>query len=366
MSVTDRNFIVFEGPDFSGKSTLHKAVVARLQSEGIEPVTLREPGGTELGERLRKVILSDYNETVHPETDILLHTAYRVQNVREIIAPALKAGKWVVTDRFMYSTWCLNVQAHLDTHPHLPNLFMSLMPVVTGGQIPEPVVFLVNTPKEVRLERARQRAIEEGGLDRMEKLPDDVQNRIDASYEQLRGAPSTIVLDGSLPLEEQVDFVINAMAEHRQRIQDMADDEAKRKEELLAVTEGRKKHDEIAEEQIPAEPPSDINPVEAEFDLEVSLVRYAEENIVDALFDEVPTADLERVKAHYKEVAIDIVRDIFHHTGGDKTIFMGSRVGQLNQKLHSLIHFGHKLIVRNEMLAAKKAAGVGADESLSS
>lgn len=364
MSVNDRNFVVFEGPDFSGKSTLHKAVVARLQADGIEPVVLREPGGTELGERLRKTILSDYNETVHPETDVLLHMAYRIQNVREIIAPALRAERWVVMDRFLYSTWCLNVQANLETHPQLPELFMSLMPVVTNDMIPEPVVFLLKTPKEIRLARAEERARVEG-LDRMEKLPEAVQARIDASYEQLEGGPSTLVIDGTLPLEDQVEFVIDAMAAHRERIATAIADEIKAKAELLAVTEGKKNNDEPKPERI-TEELTDINPVPDEFDLETALVKYAEENIVDALFDEVPTAELESVKAHYKEVAIDIVRDIFAFTGGDQTIFLGSRVGQLNQKIHSLIHFGHKLIVRNEMLAAKKAATVGVDESPSS
>lgn len=354
MSVTDRNFVVFEGPDFSGKSTLHKAVVKRLQSNGIEPVVLREPGGTELGERLRKIILSEYNETVHPETDILLHMAYRTQNVREIIAPALREGRWVLVDRFLYSTWCLNVQANLPTHPNLPELFMSLMPTVTGGMIPEPVVFLLDTPKEIRDQRRDERAKKEG-LDRMELLPEETQARIDASYEQLRPGPSTLVIDGTLPLEEQVDFVLLSMEEHRKRIAETIADEARRKEELLAVTEGRKTENETTED---SEVYPDINPVEDDFDLETSLAQYAETNIVDGLFDEVPTAELEAVKAHYKEVAIDIARDIFRLTGGDKTIFSGSRVGQLNQKIHSLIHYGHKLAVREKQMAARKAGSV--------
>lgn len=360
MSADKRKFVVFEGPEFSGKSTLHKAVVAKLNERNEAVVALREPGGTELGERLRKVLLSEYNETVHPETDVLVHMAYRVQNVRELIAPALQEGKWVVLDRFMYSTWCMNVQANLPTHPYLPELFMSLMPTVTGGLIPEPVVFLVNTPKEIRLQRAAVRK-ETVGLDRYELLDEATQLRIDASFEQLAGAPSTVVLDGTLSLEEQVDFVLTTMDAHFVRIAEIEADEAKRKEELLKVTEG--KSDE-AEQNVQSDPvPDPSDSVEDDFDLESALEKYAQENIVDGLFDEVPTTELEAVKAHYREVAVDVVRDIFTHTGGDKTIFMGSRVGQLNAKIHSLIHYGHKLAVREKMLANKKAVQGQLDES---
>lgn len=360
MSVIGRNFLVLEGSDFSGKSFLHKAIVERLKSTGIEPVVVREPGGTELGERLRKIILSDYNETVHPETDILMHMAYRTQNVREIIAPALREDKWVVMDRFMYSTWALNVQRFLDTHPALPELFMSLMPTVTGGIIPEPVVFIIKTPKEIRLQRREKRA-QEKGLDRMELLPEVIQDRIDAAYIQLEQGPSTLVVDGTLPIEEQVDFVLTAMKEHVERIEQMAKEEEQRKAELMAVAEGKKTNAEIEQERAVAQP-ADINPVPADFDLESALVQYAEQNIVDGLFDDVPTALLEPIKAHYKEVAIDMVRDVFNSTGGDTTIFAGSRVGQLNRHVHSIIHYGYKLKVREQMLADKKAQG-GTDES---
>lgn len=361
MSTIGRKFAVFEGPDFSGKSTLHKAYVERLQAEGIEPVVLREPGGTELGERLRKIILADYNETVHPETDVLLHMAYRVQNVREIIAPALREDKWVISDRFMYSTWCLNVQRFLDTHPNLPELFMSLMPTVTGGQIPEPVVFMVKTPKEIRDKRRVLRA-EQEGLDRMESLPEDIQARIDASYVQLEQGPSTIVVDGSLPLEEQVEFVYQAMNAHLVHIEEKAKKQAQAQADLLAVAEGTKTNAEIERaNQEDVQDFADVNPEPDNFDLEASLVEYADKNIVDGLFDAAPSADLEEVKAYYKEVAIDIVRDLYELTGQDKTIFAPSRVGQLNQQVHSLLHYGYKLKVREKMLADKKV--VKADES---
>lgn len=351
MSVTGRKFTVFEGPDFSGKSTLHAAFVKALAEQGEDVVALREPGGTELGERLRKIILSDYNETVHPETDILMHMAYRVQNVREIIAPALAEDKFVVADRFLYSTWCLNVQRFLDSHKHLPDLFMSLMPTVTGGIIPEPLVFLIKTPKEIR-EARRQAVREKGELDRMEQLAPEIQDRIDAAYIQLENGPSTITVDGSLPLEEQVAFCLSALDAFQQRLVEEKANEERRRADLLAVTEGKKTNAEIAEERA-TETPAEPSQEDVGFDLEASLEEYAEKNIVDALFDEVPADQLPTVVAEYKALAKEIVREIFKRTGEDQTIFHPSRVGQLNQHIHSVFHFGHKLKLWKERVAEK-------------
>lgn len=338
MSVTDRNFLVFEGPDFSGKSTLHEAVVERVKSLGIDPVVLREPGGTELGERLRHILLAKYNETVHPETDVLLHMAYRIQNVRELVSPALRAGRWVIQDRFLYSTWSLNVQANLPTHPQLPELFWYLMPTVTSGIIPEPVVFLLKTPKEVRDQRKEERRQRDGDIDRYESQDEATQARIDASYVQLEHGPSTFIIDGTLPLEEQVDIVMETMRLHVERIED----EAVRKAELLKVVEGKQDEEPVKEPEVDQEL-VDLNPVPVDFDLESSLEDYAQKNIVDALFDEVPDDKIEAVKAEYRVLAKAIAREIFERTGKDQTIFAGSRVGQLNQHIHSLIHYGHKL-----------------------
>lgn len=353
MTVTGRKFVVFEGPDFCGKSTLHASFVKSLEEQGKDVVALREPGGTDLGERLRKLILSDYNETVHPETDILMHMAYRVQNVREVIAPALREDKYVVSDRFLYSTWCLNVQRFLDTHPQLPDLFMSLMPVVTGGMIPEPLVFLIKTPKEIR-EQRRAATASEGKLDRMEKLSPEIQDRIDAAYEQMSAGPSTIVIDGSLSTEEQLAIVHEAFAAFQERLVDEKANEERRRADLLAVTEGKKTHAEVLAETVDeTEVPQAVEEAPA-FDLESSLEQYADKNIIDALFDEVPAAELPEVIAEYRQLAKGIAREIFERTGGDQTIFHPSRVGQLNQHIHSVFHFGHKLKLWKERLTKKE------------
>jgi dTMP kinase len=90
-------FITFEGIDGAGKST-HIAFVSNyLQQRGIDLVSSREPGGTQLGEKLRELVL---HETMHLETEALLMFASRCEHIAQVIAPALARGAWVISDRF--------------------------------------------------------------------------------------------------------------------------------------------------------------------------------------------------------------------------------------------------------------------------
>lgn len=90
-------FITLEGIDGAGKSTHHAWLVDHLKRRGKEVVATREPGGTELGEKLRSLLLS---EPMHLETEALLMFAARREHLEKLIHPALDAGKWVVSDRF--------------------------------------------------------------------------------------------------------------------------------------------------------------------------------------------------------------------------------------------------------------------------
>ena len=95
--MTDPKFITFEGIDGAGKST-HIAFVSQyLQQRGIDLVSSREPGGTQLGEKLRELVL---HETMHLETEALLMFASRREHIAQVIAPALARGAWVISDRF--------------------------------------------------------------------------------------------------------------------------------------------------------------------------------------------------------------------------------------------------------------------------
>ena len=98
-------FITFEGPEGAGKSTQLKLCAELLRARGFEVVTTREPGGTPLAEELRTILKTHHgNETLHPETELLLMEAARSQHVREVILPALERGAVVLCDRFYDST----------------------------------------------------------------------------------------------------------------------------------------------------------------------------------------------------------------------------------------------------------------------
>lgn len=97
-------FITLEGIDGAGKSTHLKWLAAFLEGHGITVQLTREPGGTELGESLRKLLLES-TQRLHPETEALLVFAARREHLDKIILPALAAGRWVVCDRFTDATY---------------------------------------------------------------------------------------------------------------------------------------------------------------------------------------------------------------------------------------------------------------------
>lgn len=97
-------FITLEGPDGSGKSTQIEYLREYFHGKGIETVLTREPGGTEIGEKLRDIILDKGNCEMCDMTEALLYAASRAQHVNQLIKPALEAGKVVVCDRFIDSS----------------------------------------------------------------------------------------------------------------------------------------------------------------------------------------------------------------------------------------------------------------------
>lgn len=97
-------FITFEGDDGVGKSTHIRLLAESLEELGYEVVTLREPGGTSIGEQLRAIVLDPKNPEMTPETELLIYEAARAQIVSEVIMPALERGAVVLCDRFADST----------------------------------------------------------------------------------------------------------------------------------------------------------------------------------------------------------------------------------------------------------------------
>ncbi len=100
-----RRFITLEGIEGAGKSTQLAFLKDFLEQSGIEPVVTREPGGTELGERLRALLLQDHGQAMCADSELLLMFAARAEHLVKVIRPALAAGRWVLCDRFTDATY---------------------------------------------------------------------------------------------------------------------------------------------------------------------------------------------------------------------------------------------------------------------
>lgn len=98
------SFVAFEGINGCGKTTLHKLLSERLVAAGRKVVDTREPGGTPLGQELRKLLLNWQGDEKSARAELLLFAADRAEHVDKVIRPALAGGSWVLCDRFLYST----------------------------------------------------------------------------------------------------------------------------------------------------------------------------------------------------------------------------------------------------------------------
>lgn len=128
MKLYPGTFISFEGIDGAGKSTNALAFVQELTNRGFDAIYVREPGGTYVGEALRKIVIQNLPETDKPckETELLIYMASRMQVINKIIEPALNAGKIVVADRFYDSTIAMQGYArnNIEQTKELVKLFL--------------------------------------------------------------------------------------------------------------------------------------------------------------------------------------------------------------------------------------------------
>ncbi len=97
-------FVTFEGCEGSGKSTQIRLLAEKLTADGVDFIITREPGGSDVAEQIRRIILDGKNTAMCDECEALLYAAARVQHLREIVAPALEAGKLVICDRYVDSS----------------------------------------------------------------------------------------------------------------------------------------------------------------------------------------------------------------------------------------------------------------------
>lgn len=166
-------FITFEGGEGTGKSTQLALVKDALEQTGIKVCVTREPGGTELAEEIRRVLLSPRNETVDPTTELLLMFAARAQHLAQVILPAVDRGEWVLCDRFTDATYAYQQGGRgVDG-----DKIAILERLVQMGFNPD-LTLLFDAPIEISLQRMRDR----GALDRFEQEGLDFMKRVRSTY----------------------------------------------------------------------------------------------------------------------------------------------------------------------------------------
>lgn len=181
--------ISFEGSEGSGKSSQIARLAARLQRMGRNVVTVREPGGTEIGEQIRNIIVhNSKGDEMCPETELLLFAASRAQLVREVIVPALLKGAIVLSDRFLdSSTVYQGIGRNLAANP-----VGQINRFAVGTVMPD-ITVVIDVPTKVGLARIRQRASDLP--DRMERENIDFYNKIREGYLVLaKGLPGRFVV----------------------------------------------------------------------------------------------------------------------------------------------------------------------------
>jgi len=192
-------FITFEGTEGAGKSTQIGRLREMLEAEGQRVLTVREPGGTVLGEEVRGLLLNHRSENapISPECELLLFAASRAQLVREKIAPALDAGTHVIADRFYDST-----TVYQGYGRGLDLIAISQINAFAVGRNHPDLTFLLDMDPAEAHARACQRS--DGKLDRMESEPMAFFERVRTGYQQVarESKHRILVLEGAASADE--------------------------------------------------------------------------------------------------------------------------------------------------------------------
>jgi len=196
-------FITLEGLDGCGKTTQTNLLAEMLRSHAIDVTVTREPGGSALGEAIRGLLLDSATRNLSPRAELAMMFAARAQHIQEVILPALKAGRWVLCDRFTDSS-----EAYQGGGRELgTDMAMQLHRTICGGLHPE-MTILLDADISISLSRARSRADSNpasGTRDeaRFEKESQEFFTRVRSSYLAIaRREPDRVVLiDAKRPVE---------------------------------------------------------------------------------------------------------------------------------------------------------------------
>ncbi len=200
-------FVTFEGIEGSGKTTQLRRLSAHLAAKKIPHIVTREPGGTPLADEIRKLILIPREETVFPETELLLYEAARAQHARGFILPAISSSRAVLCDRFCDATTAYQGHSRgIDA-----SLVESLNRFAAGGLVPD-LTLLFDLPPETGFARIARRG---RVADRMERESLDFHRNVREGYLRLLEIhPGRVVrIEAAVPEEEVFRSVLGAVAQ---------------------------------------------------------------------------------------------------------------------------------------------------------
>ncbi len=191
-------FVVFEGPDGSGKTTQIRLLDRALCSRGLSVVCTREPGGTPIAEQIRTVLHDLENQAMLPMTEALLYSAARAQHVNQVIRPALERGDFVISDRYAASTMAYQGYGHgLDL-----DKLRVITDFATGGLVPDLLIYL-DLDVTIGLQRKlRDQEAGRGEWNRMDQQDIAFHRRVREGYlEMARQDPDHwLVIDATQPV----------------------------------------------------------------------------------------------------------------------------------------------------------------------
>ena len=174
-------FITFEGIEGSGKTTHSKWAAAYLEEKGLKVIHTREPGGTKVGEIVRKILL-EKSTPLAPFAEIFLFAADRAEHVAEVIQPALERGEVVICDRYIDST-----TAYQSGGRNIPKEWVGTLNNLSSQGVLPDLTFLLDCPADVGLTRAR---VKGGAPDRFESETGAFYQRVRSRYLQIARSES--------------------------------------------------------------------------------------------------------------------------------------------------------------------------------
>ncbi|MBE0447368.1 MAG: dTMP kinase [Actinobacteria bacterium] len=196
-------FITFEGIEGSGKSTQIALLAEYIKARGYEVTVTCEPGGTTVGEAIRRILLNPEFAEMDYHTEVLLYAADRAQHVAELIMPALNKGNIVISDRYIDSSIAYQ---HFGRGMPL-DLIMDVNDRATQGLKPN-ITFLLVVPTELGLSRATQVK-----ADRIEQESIEFHTRVEAGFQELAAKEPGrwLVVDGTRSVDEIHQVVVEAL-----------------------------------------------------------------------------------------------------------------------------------------------------------